>query len=283
MQVSAFPSAISERALALALRLRISELDDEQHVRIGSSAIPDRLAVTPDTADAWIYGAYAVVVSRTPDDEGLAGFRHSLASGLPPTFVLRELRNTQEGRDRRAKLPAQPRDVFVIGCHLLTLGRSPSSAELLEARAALDHGQPLDIYLSALTATHEARRALRFPPLSPDRNAAVAVAIQRATGHAENGATTERLSACLVAGQSVVDVLHGELRRHARRLPARIRVRLTLQSLTAQVEAIAAGLLAQQESALTRDLIWRIQVDEWRSDSSLDDTSLSQPWSQWLG
>lgn len=281
MQISESPSVISERALALALRLRIAELDDNQHAWIGSSAIPDRLASPPDTSAAWICGAYAVVLSRTPDDEGLAGFRQSFEAGLPPEFLLRELRNTREGRDRRAKVPADTRDIFVIGCYLLALGRGPTPTELLEARAALDHGQSLDDYLAMLTATGAARRALRSPPASPDRNAAIAVAIQRATGHAVDRAVTSRLLAGLVAGESVTQVLHSEMHRHSRHLRARIWTRLTLQSMVAQVESIAAGLLAQQESALTRDLIWRIKLTEWRDAPPADDASPSQPWSQW--
>jgi len=283
LPVHASPSPISEGALALALRLRISELDDEQHVRIGASAIPDRRAIAPDSADAWIYGAYAVVMSRTPDDQGLAGFRQSLEFGKKPTFVLQELRRTPEGRDRRAKLPADPRNVFVIGCHLLALGRSPSPAEMLEGRTALDHGQSETAYLAALSGSLEARRALRFPPPSPDRNLAVAVAIQRATCQTENVATTAHLAAGLAAGRSVTDVLNSEMRRHAHRLPTRLRVRLTLRSTVAQVESIAAGLLAQQESALNRDLVWRIQLAQWRRGSSPDDTPLGQPLSRWFG
>jgi hypothetical protein len=271
LRVHEAPSVISERALALALRLRIADLDDEMRVAIGSSSIPDRLAVAPDASAAWIYGAYAVLLSRVPDPEGLAGLRRGLEAGMPPTALLHELRSSREGRRGRARLPADPRDVFVIGCHLLVFGRSPSPSELLEARSALDHGQPQDDYLATLAETDTARRALRFPPASPDRNAALAVAIQRATGHAEVESVTVRLRADLIAGASLTALLRGELDRHASRLLARIRVRLALQSLAAHAEAIAASLLAQQESALTRDLIWRLKLDEWQTTSSLDE------------
>lgn len=281
MPVSALPSAISERALALSLRLRIAELDDEQHAEIGSSAIPDRLDVPPDTTSAWIYGAYAVVLSRAPDDEGLAGFRRELEFGMQPVVLLQELRRSREGLDKRAKAPADPRDALVTGCYLLALGRAPSSTELVEARSALDHGHSPEDHLATLTSTDEARRALRFPPSPPDRNAAVAVAIQRVMSSAEDAAMNARLYSGLVAGESVTDLLYRELRLRARNLRSRIRVRLGLHLLAAQVESIAASLLAQQESALTRDLIWRIQLEEWRNAPSENEPSLSQRWSQW--
>jgi hypothetical protein len=279
--VSASPSVISERALALSLRLRIAELDDEQHAGIGSSAIPKRGEVPPDLSAAWIYGAYAVILSRAPDDEGLAGFRRELESGMQPVVLLEELRRSREGRDKRAKAPTDPRDVFVTGCYLLALGRSPSPAELMEARSALDHGDDLEDYLATLTTTDEARRALRFPPSSPDRNLAVAVAIQRASGRTEVADVTARLYAGLNAGQPVTGLVHGEARLHARGRLGMLRVRLTLHSLTAQIESIAASMLAQRESALTRDLIWRIQLGEWHNAPSEDGTPLSQRWSQW--
>jgi hypothetical protein len=272
LRVHEVPSVISERALALSLRLRIAELDDDMRVAVGSSAIPDRSAVAPDASAAWIYGAYAVLLSRVPDKEGLAGLRRGLEAGLPPTALLHELRGSQEGRRGRARLPADPRDVFVIGCHLLVFGRSPSPSELAEARSALDHDQSQDDYLATLAETDTARRALRSPPASPDRNAALAVAIQRATGHAEVDPVTARLRADLVAGKPLTLLLHGELDRHASSLLARIRVRLVLQSMVAHAEGIAASLLAQQESALTRDLIWRIKLDEWQKTSSFDET-----------
>ena len=272
MRVHTAPSVISERALALSLRLRIADLADERRTAIGSSAIPDRLAVAPDVPAAWAYGAFAVLLSRVPDAAGLAGFRRGLEAGQPPTALLRELRSSREGRHTRATLPADPRDVFVIGSHLLAVGRPPSPAELADARSALDHGQSQDDYLAALCATDAARRALRFPPPSPDRNAALAVAIQRATGHAEADSVTARLRADLIAGASVTALLRRELDRHARRPLARIRVRLALQSLAAHAEAIAASLLAQQESVLTRDLLWRIKLDEWQKTSSPDET-----------
>jgi hypothetical protein len=281
LQVSASPSVISERALALSLRLRIAELDDEQHAGIDSSAIPKRGEVPPDLSAAWIHGAYAILLSRAPDDEGLAGFRRELESGMQPVVLLQELRRSREGSARRAKAPTDPRDVFVTGCYLLVLGRSPSPTELIEARSALDHGDDLEDYLATLTATDEARRALRFPPSSPDRNLAVAVAIQRATGRTEAADVTARLYAGLHAGQPVTSLVHGELRLQARGRLGMLRDRLTLRSLTAQIESIAASMLAQRESALTRDLIWRIQLDEWQNAPSEDGTPLSQHWSQW--
>jgi len=272
LSVSAVQPVISERALALSLRLRIAELDDKTRSGIGTSAIPDRVVDPPDTVAAWIYGAYAILLSRVPDVEGMAGLRRGFEAGLPPAFMLQELRTSREGRHVRAKLPSDIRDVFVIGCHLVILGRAPSPTELLEARAALDHGVSPDDCLSALATTDVARRSLRFPPPSPDRNTALAVAIQRATGHEELEAVTARLRADLVAGHTVTALLRGELERHARRLLARIRVRLALQSLAAHVEAIAASLLAQQESLVTRDLIWRIKLDEWRRVTSVDES-----------
>jgi hypothetical protein len=281
LQVSASPSVISERALALSLRLRIAELDDEQHAGIDSSAIPKRGEVPPDLSAAWIYGAYAVLLSRAPDDEGLAGFRRELESGMQPVVLLQELRRSREGGEKRAKAPTDPRDVFVTGCYLLALGRSPSPTELIEARSALDHGEDLEDYLATLTATDEARGALRCPPSPPDRNLAVAVAIQRATGRTEAADVTARLYAGLHAGQPVTGLVHGELRLHARSRLGMLRDRLTLRSLTAQVESIAASMLAQWESALTRDLIWRIQLDEWQNAPSEDGTPLGQRWSRW--
>ncbi len=283
LQVTAPPtlSVISKRALALSFRLRIAELDDAQHAGIGSSAIPSRLDAPPDPSAAWIYGAYAVVLSRAPDDEGLAAFRRSLDSGMQPVILLHELRRSREGRDKRAKAPADPHDAFVTGCYLLALARSPSPTELLEARSALDHGQGLEDYLATLTATDEARRAMRFPPAPPDRKAAVAVAIQRVAGSAEDAGMNARLYSGLVAGESVTDLLYRELRRRAGSLRSRFRVRLGLHLLAAQVESIAASLLTQQEIAITRDLIWRIKVEEWRNSPSEDEAPLSQRWSRW--
>lgn len=285
MQVTALPPVISERALTLSLRLRIAELDDQQHAAIGSSAIPDRLEVPPDTSAAWIYGAYAVVLSRAPDDEGLATFRRGLESSMQPDDLLHELRNSAEGRDKRARLPADPLHAFVTGCYLLTLGRSASDTELLEAQAALEHGRKhghgLGDYLATLIGTDEARQALRFPPAPPDRDAALTVAIQQVAGHAEDAATTARLHARLVAGESVTNLLKGEMHLRRRNLLARIRVRLTQHSLAAQVESIAASLLAQRESALTRELIWRIQLDQWKSAPRRDEPALSQRQPQW--
>jgi hypothetical protein len=281
LQVSAVPPVISERAFALSLRLQIAEFDDAQHAGIGFSAIPPPMGLAPDTSAAWIYGAYALVLSRAPDDEGLAGFRRSLDSGMQPIVLLRELRSSREGRDKRAKAPADTRDAFVTGCYLLALARSPSPTEVLEARSALDHGHDLKDYLASLAATDEARRALRFPPASPDRNAALAVAIQRIAGGAEDAVMNARLYSGLVAGQSVSDLLYRELRLRAHSLRSRIRVRLGLNLLAAQVESIAASMLAQQEIALTRDLIWRIQVEEWRNTSSEGEPPHNQGWSRW--
>jgi hypothetical protein len=281
MEVSASRSLISERAFELSLRLQIAELDDAQHAEIGSSAIPQRRGEPPDTTAAWIYGAYAVVLSRAPDEAGLAGFRRGLESGMQPIALLHELRRSREGREMRAKAPADPRDAFVTGCYLLALARSPSHNEVLEAKSSLDHGDDLKDYFATLTATDEARRALRFPPASPDRNAAVAVAIQRVAGSSEDAALNARLYSDLASGQSVTDLLYREMRLRARSLRSRFRVRLELHMLAAQVESIAASLLAQQEIALTRDLIWRIQVDEWRNTPSKEDAPLIQRWSRW--
>lgn len=272
MSATGATPVISERAFALSLRLRIADLDDEMHAAIRPSAIPDRMADPPDVAAAWVYGAYAVALSRLPDDGGLADFRRALAAGLPPTAVLQELRNSTEGRHARSKTPADPRDVFVVGCHLMVFGRSPSRAELLDARAALDRGELQDDYLTGLATSPAARRALRFPPQAPDRNGALAIAIQRATGHPEVESVTARLRSELFAGASVVVLLRGELDRHARTLLARLRARLALQSLAAHAEAIAAGMLAQQESALTRDLVWRLTRDEWQRTASREVT-----------
>ena len=78
MSATGATPVISERAFALSLRLRIADLDDEMHAAIRPSAIPDRMADPPDVAAAWVYGAYAVALSRLPDDGGLADFRRAL-------------------------------------------------------------------------------------------------------------------------------------------------------------------------------------------------------------
>jgi hypothetical protein len=276
----ATPSVISEKAFRLALRTRAADLGGTGAVRVARAAIPEHLESAPDPADAWIYGAYAVVLSRTPDREGLAGFRHALAVGVPPATVLQQLRRSPEGRAARAELPADHRDVFVVGCHLTVLGRTPTGVELRQARAALDAGESTDAYLTRLMDGEEARDLLRFPPRVPDRFEALAVAVQRCAGAQEDAATTSRLRAELAAGAPTATVASRWMSGRVRNPLGRIRLRLVLPLLLAQVEAVAAADLARSQARTTQDLLWRLEAVD-ADERSITELRRSRRWAQW--
>ncbi|WP_448061648.1 hypothetical protein [Cellulomonas hominis] len=227
---------------------------------LGERVAPAVLDFQPEAASAWVHGAYALILDRTPDSDGLASFSDSLRRGLTPVSLLRTLRTSPEGREKRAQLPTDTHEALVWGGYLLALGRAPSRIEAAEALSALRNGLDDESFVAALCASQESRAALRFPPRGADRNEITARAIVSAAALPLDDATHQRLVRRLSEGGAVIDLVHDETARAARSWRGRLRARLLLHVIAANAHAIASAEVAAAEAAVTRELTWRVEM-----------------------
>ncbi|CAN5130627.1 hypothetical protein BH11ACT1_BH11ACT1_23050 [soil metagenome] len=263
---------ISGSAFAFALRSALSSMADTRTglaERIASPILPS----APTSDEAWVVGAYALVLDRAPEPDGLAAFVGSVRAGLTPLELVRALRTSSEGRERRARTPSDTTEVFAWGCYLLALGRGPSQAEKAELRSALVGGQTPENVLAALCSTAEAQAALRFPPAGPNPVEALASAVERIANLPDDRDVHERVAGELAQGARVVDVVLRETRRSARSWRGRLRARLVAPVLAASAHAAAAADVAAAEARLSRDLQWRVEVRH-RNERSADEADL---------
>ncbi|MGV8978037.1 MAG: hypothetical protein ACOH17_08325 [Cellulomonas sp.] len=214
----------------------------------------------PTADEAWVVGAYALVLGRAPETEGLVGFVANMGAGLTPSHLVRALRTSNEGREKRARTPSDTTEVFAWGCYLLVLGRAPSQVEKAELTSALAGGQTPESVLAALCATAEAQASLRFPPAEPDPAAALVSAVERVASLPSDQETRDRVAGELAHGARVVDVVLRETRRLARSWRGRLRARILAPLLAANAHAVAAADVAAAEARATRDLQWRVEV-----------------------
>jgi hypothetical protein len=251
--------ALSGRAFAFALRAALSQMSDS-HAGLAERVAPAILSSPPTVEEAWVFGAYALVLNRAPDVEGLDGFVGAMRAGLTPLVLLSGLRTSREGREKRAHTPSDATEAFAWGCYLLALGRSPSQAERAELMGALAGGQAAETILAELCERAETQDALRFPPHAPDPVAALASAIERVAGLPHDQARHQRIVAELEGGSLVAEVVHRETHREARNWRGRLRARALGPLLTANAHAVAAAELASAEARATRDLMWRVEM-----------------------
>ena len=131
----------------------------------------------PDVVTAWVYGAYAAVLGRLPDADGLQAHERLLRRGGSPADMVAGLAASGEARDAITDPPADLDEVFVVGAYLVALGRRPdphgAQAQLQALKDGVDHTE----VLASLLRSSEAKKQLRFPPAtaSPDEHLARAV------------------------------------------------------------------------------------------------------------
>lgn len=134
-----FPIAVS--------RLRVGPLDRE-----------------PDVVTAWVYGAYATVLGRLPDADGLRTHEAWLRSGGDPAQLVARMVSSDEARDTAPESEADLDDVFVTGAYLVALGRRPDPGGAETQRSRLREGGRHADVLASMLQSAEAQAQLRFPP-----------------------------------------------------------------------------------------------------------------------
>jgi hypothetical protein len=205
--LDALPSdgtAFSAAAFRTLVRAELVSSDAPGHVDApGRQLSVGALAAVPDVAGAWIYGLYAVVLDRLPDDEGLQAHTSALRAGASPAELMRSMQQSDEAARLKAAAPeaarlkaaapetdeAETADAdadetdrlevaFVTGAYLVGLGRPPDLAGLDTHIDLLRRGASHQNILDALIMSPEAVGANRFPRPRPRRARAVAASLK---------------------------------------------------------------------------------------------------------
>jgi hypothetical protein len=231
-----------ERRLATAAaRLRVRELDRQ-----------------PDTATAWVYGAYATLLGRLPDAGGLSSHEALLRQGASPADIVARMSTSDEAGDNSTGTPANVDDIFVTGAYLVALGRRPDPAGAEAQRAALAAGLDHADVLIGLLQSPEAREQLRFPPAPPSPEEQLARSVQEVVVGSVDPELHRILFRAAREGRSVPWMIRTTLRRRGgRRALVRGLPRSVWLGRRARRRAAATSALAAIES--TAEWNWRVQ------------------------
>lgn len=249
------PTMFDPRALAALIRA--------SHPQRRLATAVARLSVgpldrQPDTATAWVFGAYATVLGRLPDAGGLRTYEVWLRSSGTPQQLIALLASSDEARDTGPDRHTDLDDVFVTGAYLAALGRRPDRVGGEVQREALRSGAtPADV-LRSMLGSDEARLKLRFPPSSGTAGEHLARAVQQVVSGDVDRAVHEVLLRAARDGRSVTWMVRTAYRlRAGRRAEARALPRVPWLGHLARRRAAADSLHTALE--VTRDWDWQVQ------------------------
>jgi hypothetical protein len=190
---------------------------ERRHAVAASRLTVGDLDRQPDTALAWIYGAYAAVLGRLPDPAGLATHEELLRSGWPPEELVSRLVASDEAVGTTVDASTHLHHVFVTGAYLLALGRRPDMGGLHTHSEALRNGADYDEVLNSVLRSAEAIAQLRFPPAPPTYDEHLARSVQTTVMGSVDPDVGRMLVAGRRAGRSVTWMVWATLRRRAGR------------------------------------------------------------------
>jgi hypothetical protein len=190
---------------------------ERRHAVAASRLTVGDLDRQPDTALAWVYGAYAAVLGRLPDPSGLATHEALLRGGWAPEKLVSRLVASDEAVGTAVDASTHLHHVFVTGAYLLALGRRPDMGGLHTHSEALRSGTDHDDVLNALLRSDEARSQLRFPPTPPTYDEHLARSVQQTVIGSVDPDVERVLVSGRRAGRSVTWMIWTTLRRRAGR------------------------------------------------------------------
>lgn len=212
----------------------------------------------PDTATAWVYGAYAAVLGRLADSDGLRTYEGRLRNGTTPQRLLTELASSPEGRETATETPDDLDDVFTTGAYLVALGRRPDPAGAEAQRTALRAGVDHRDVLECLLRSPEAQQQLRFPPGFPAADEQLARAVQHIVAGGVDPQVHQALVQAIRDGRSVTWLVRTALRlRTGRRGMLRALPRWWSLGRQGRRRAETESVRAALESITTWN--WRVQ------------------------
>jgi hypothetical protein len=190
---------------------------ERRHAVAASRLTLGHLDRQPDTAQAWVYGAYAAVLGRLPDPAGLATHEALLRSGWPPEALVSRLVASDEAVGTTVDASTHLHHVFVTGAYLLALGRRPDMGGLHTHSEALRNGADHEEVLNSVVRSAEARAQLRFPPAPPTYDEHLARSVQLTVMGTVDAGVERVLLSGRRAGRSVTWMVWATLRRRAGR------------------------------------------------------------------
>ena len=212
----------------------------------------------PDTATAWVYGAYATVLGRLPDGDGLRTYEELIRRGTNPAAVVAGMAASREANDNYFDAPADLEEVFVTGAYLVALGRRPDPAGAEAQREALQGRADHTEVLHSLLTSPEAQGQLRFPPAPPSPGELLARAVQEVVIGDVDPDVQRLLVRAVRDGRSVTWMVRTALRlRGGRRAMVRALPRSVWLGHLACRRATTTSVVAALETKAAWD--WRIQ------------------------
>lgn len=156
-------------------------------LKASSEARDARLHGPTDLAEAFVVGAYLVILGRLPDPRGLATHVAKLQEGVTPDGILHQLWGSDEAR-AGLRIPPRPVDrLDILARKIQTVGLRISLEPETTAwvRDALEHGTPTRRVIRSLArrrygvSPHAALVLLTAPPRVAAAVAATAMAVRR--------------------------------------------------------------------------------------------------------
>jgi hypothetical protein len=212
----------------------------------------------PDVATAWVYGAYATVLGRLPDPEGLRTYEAHLRNGGSPTDLVARLAASSEASNAAPETAVEFDEVFVTGAYLVALGRRPDVSGAALQREAIGAGARHEDLLAGLLRSPEAERQMRFPPSAPSMPEHLARAVQLLVAGDVDDTVQHVLVQAVRDGRSNVWLVRTALRlRRGRRALLRPAPRWWWLGQLARHRAERQVLIAALESSNAWN--WRVQ------------------------
>jgi hypothetical protein len=217
----------------------------------------------PDTATAWVYGAYVSLLDRLPDAAGLATHSALLRRGGSPTELVAALAASDEAADDQAGATADLDEIFVTGAYLVALGRQADTAGLQAHRDALRSGGDHEEVLESLLRSPEASNSPRFPPAAPSALDRLARSVQAAVAGTVDPEVHRALVRALRNGGGVVRAIQLTLRLRGGRRTLLLRLPALVRTSRRRAER---GTASDAIEALESYAAW-----DWRVQQSLRD------------
>jgi hypothetical protein len=206
---------------------------------------------------AWVYGAYASVLGRLPDADGLRAHEDPLRRGGSPADMLMSLAASTEAREAITDPPADFDEAFVTGAYLVALGRRPDPRGAEAQLEALRNGVSHEEVLASLLRSPEARNQLRFPPASASPGEHLARSVQEIVVGSVDPDVQRVLVRGVREGRSVTWMVCTTLRlRAGRRALVRALPRTPWLGHVARRRATSTSLVEAVESGTTWN--WRV-------------------------
>ena len=261
------PVIFTEEGFRVLLRSRFSEASPATT----ASNLAETLDVAPDTAIAWVYGLYATVLGRLPQNHEILPAANRLRSGETANGLVEELLASDEAMASGGDRPTDLGVAYITGCYLCVLGRRPDTSGLQHHLDFYASGGSPHVILQSMLESEEASSSQRFPPPSFPEEIAIAQALQAVVlGQAPIDSVSRQLADRYLAGESVVALIR-DLWGRDQRLRARIRAFRPAQPVASQVLIEAKLRQLLRDFASDRAWEWRGLRRTWRILGELQD------------